>query len=102
MKMLIATAVQEYREKLEQFFSEQNVSFYNELEVKGVDKTGKKQHRVGNWFSYNEHPYNLVTFFTIIDDEQADNIMESLNQCKMEMPNCKIRAYILNIEKSIQ
>ncbi len=99
--MLVATAVEEYRQKLEQFFGEQNVPFYNELEVKGVDKTGKKQHRVGNWFTYNENPYNLVTFFTIVEDDQADKIMESLSQCKIEMPNCKIRAYILNIEKSI-
>ncbi len=100
--MLVATAVAEYREKLQQFFSEQKVPFYNEFEVKGVDKTQKPQHRVGNWFTYNENPYNLVTFFTIVEDEQAKNIMNSLNQCKIEMPNCKIRAYILNIENAVQ
>jgi len=101
MKMLVAVTVAEYREKLEQFFSEQNVPFYNEFEVKGVEKSAKTPHRVGNWFGQGKRSVNNIAFFTMIDDEQADNVMIDLMQCKKDMPNCNIHAYILNVEKGV-
>ncbi|MCW3805943.1 hypothetical protein [Plebeiibacterium marinum] len=101
MKMLVATTVEEYREKLQQFFSEQKVQFYNEFEVKGVDKGYKSKHRVGNWFSDGDYSTDHIAFFTIIEDDQANQIMANLNQCKNDMPKCNIKAYILNIEQMV-
>ncbi len=101
MKMLIATTVAEYREKLEQFFSVQNVPFYNEFEIKGVEKSAKAPHRVDNWFGKGRSSINNIAFFTMIDDEQADNIMIDLMNCKRDMPNCNIHAYILNVEQGV-
>jgi hypothetical protein len=101
MKMLIATTVAEYREKLQQFFSEQDVAFYNEFEVKGIDKNHTKTHRVNNWFSGGNVPLEHIAFFTLVDDDQAKNIINNLNVCKKDMPNCNIKAYVLNVEQTV-
>lgn len=99
--MLVATTVAEYREQLQEFFSKQEVPFYNEFEVSGVDKTHKKTHRVDNWFSDSNKPIDHIAFFTMVNDQQADLIIENLNDCKANMPNCNIRAYVLNVEKHV-
>ncbi len=101
MKMLVATTISEYKFKLEEFFANQNIPFYNEFELKSVDKSGKPEHRVGNWFAQGKNPYNHMAFFAIIEDEQADNLLIDLSQCKKEMPDCKMHAYIINIEKGL-
>ncbi|TLX71522.1 hypothetical protein E9993_20435 [Labilibacter sediminis] len=101
MKLLVAVTVAEYQEKLEQFFSDQKVPFYNQFEVNGVSKSEKPEHRVGNWFGQSKMPTNNIAFFTMVEDHQADNLFIDLMNCKKEMPNCNIHAYILNIEKGV-
>lgn len=101
MKMLVATTVAEYRERLQKFFSEQDVVFYNEFEIKGVDKSYKKPHRVDNWFADGSRPMQHIAFFTMVNEEQADKIINELNTCKKDIPNCNIKAYVLNVEKYV-
>ncbi len=101
MKMLITSTIAENRNIIEDFFSKHNVSLYNEFELKSVDKSGKPEHRVGNWFAADKSPYNHIAFYTIIADEQATSLMADLEKCKNEQPECKVHAYIINIEKGI-
>ncbi len=101
MKLLVAITVAEYREKLEEFFSQHQVKFFNEFDVTGVNKPERAPHRVGNWFGSNALTTDNIVFFTMIDDDQADNLLIDLNQCKKDMPNCNIQAYVLNIEKGM-
>ncbi|SMO39406.1 hypothetical protein SAMN06265379_101502 [Saccharicrinis carchari] len=98
MKLLVAIAVAEYRERLEQFFSHQNVKSYNMFDVTGVIKPDKAPHRAGNWFGSNAPTIQNVAFFTVVSEEQAKNILKELDHCKQEMPDCNINAHILNIE----
>ncbi|WP_075590115.1 hypothetical protein [Labilibacter marinus] len=101
MKLLVAVTVEEYREKLEEFFSEQGVNSFNEFEVNGVRKPEKAPHRAGNWFGSNATSTSSIAFFTMIQDEQADKLLIELSHCKKNMPNCNIQAYILNIENGL-
>ena len=101
MKLLLTITVAEYRKKLEEFFNKQNITSYNEFEVTGVNKPEKAPHRVGNWFGNNEASNNNIAFFTMVQNEQAENILIDLNNCKKEMPNCNIQAYVLNIENAL-
>ena len=101
MKLLVAMAVAEYRERLEQFFSNQNIKSYNMFDVTGVNKPDKAPHRVGNWFGSNAPTTQNVAFFTIISEEQAKNVLIELENCKKELPDCNIKAHILNIEDQL-
>jgi len=101
MKLLLAVTVSEYREKLEEFFSNQKINSYNVFDVTGVNKPEKAPHRVGNWFGSNPLTIENVAFFTVVRNEQAENILIELNNCKKKMPDCKIDAYILNIENEL-
>lgn len=101
MKLLLAVTVAEYRKKLQEFFSNQNINVYNEFEVTGVNKPEKAPHRVGNWFGSNAIANQNIAFFTMVNNEQAENILIDLSNCKKEMPNCNIQAYILNIEQAM-
>ena len=102
MKLLLAITIADYREKLEEFFTKQNINAYNHFDVTGIKKPDKTPHRVGNWFfGNNATSTDNIAFFTIVQDEQAENILQDLNQCKEEMPSCNIEAYILNIENTL-
>lgn len=100
MKLLIAIAVAEYRERLQEFFSEHKVSFYNEIEMKGMKKL-EKQHRLGNWFGQRTMGVDNIAFISFIGDEQAESLLEKLMQCKAEMPQCNINAYVIDVEKGV-
>ncbi|MGQ1786624.1 MULTISPECIES: hypothetical protein [unclassified Saccharicrinis] len=102
MKLLLAVTVAEYREKLEEFFSNQKITSYNHFDVTGIKKPDKAPHRAGNWFfGSNAISTDNIAFFTIVQDEQAENILIDLNRCKAEISNCNIQAYILNIENAL-
>ncbi|MCT4603401.1 MAG: hypothetical protein N4A59_10930 [Marinifilum sp.] len=101
MKLLIAITVAEYREQLQQFFSEQQVSFYNEIPMQGVKKLDKAPHRLGNWFGQKNSAIDNIAFLSFIDDNQADGLLEALSHCKNKMPRCNIEAYVMNVEKGV-
>jgi len=102
MKLLLTITIAEYKEKLQEFFSNQNITSYNEFDVTGVNKPEKAPHRADNWFfGNNATSTNNIAFFAMVQDEQAENILIELNRCKAEMPNCNIQAYILNIENGL-
>ena len=102
MKLLLAVTVAEYKEKLQEFFSNHNITSYNEFDVTNVNKPDKNPHRLDNWFfGNNAITSSSIAFFTIVQDEQAQSILDDLNQCKTEMPNCNIQAFILNIENTL-
>ncbi|GEM_PF-4168597 len=100
MKLLIAITVAEYRERLQEFFSEQQVTYYNEIETKGMRKL-EKQHRLGNWFGKNTVGVDNILFVAFVGDEQATSLLEKLLQCKAEMPQCNINAYVVNVENGV-
>ncbi len=100
MKLLIAITVAEYRERLQEFFSEQEVPYYNEFEMKGMSKLNK-QHRLGNWFGQGATSIDNIAFLTFTGNEQADRLLEKLLQCKAEMPQCNINAYVIDVEKGV-
>jgi len=100
MKLLIAITVAEYRERLQEFFSEHQVTYYNEIEAKGMRKLNK-QHRLGNWFGQGTMGMDNIVFISFVGDEQADSLLENLLKCKAEMPQCNINAYVVDVEKGV-
>lgn len=100
MKLLIAITIAEYREHLQEFFSKHEVTYYNEVEMKGMQKLNK-QHRLGNWFGQQSMGVNNIAFITLVSSEQADNLLNSLAECKNEMPRCNINAYVIDVEKGV-
>ncbi|MBR8534127.1 hypothetical protein KDU71_01015 [Carboxylicivirga sediminis] len=100
MKLLIAIAVAEYRERLQEFFSEHQVSYYNEIEMMGMRKL-QKQHRLGNWFGQKSMGVDNIAFISFVGNEQADSLLENLLQCKAEMPHCNINAFVVDVEKGV-
>ncbi|WP_430810476.1 MULTISPECIES: hypothetical protein [unclassified Carboxylicivirga] len=100
MKLLIAIAVVEYRERLQEFFSEHQVPSYNEIEMKGMRKL-ERQHRLGNWFGQVSKGTDNIAFIAFVDNEQADSLLENLLKCKAEMPQCNINAYVIDVEQGV-
>lgn len=96
MKLLIAIAVAELREHLQEFFSEQQVTYYNEFEMKGMQKL-QNQHRLGNWFGKGSMGVNNIAFIAFVGDVQASSLLEKLQQCKAEVSHCKIDAYVVDV-----
>ncbi|WP_439182473.1 hypothetical protein [Carboxylicivirga taeanensis] len=100
MKLLIAIAVAEYRERLQEFFSEHQVPYYNEIEMMGMRKL-QKEHRLGNWFGQKSMGVDNIAFVSFIGDEQANSLLDNLLKCKAEMPQCNINAYVIDVEKGV-
>jgi len=100
MKLLIAITVAEYRERLQEFFSEHQVPYYNEFEMKGMRKLSQ-QHRLGNWFGQGTMGVDNIAFLSFVGNEQADSLLQKLLQCKAEMPQCNINAYVIDVEKGV-
>ncbi len=98
--MLFTTSAANHSEQIQKIFSEHNVTFYNEFEVGGIEKI-KKPHRLGNWFGHGNQPLSRIAFFTMVEDEEAKNLMLKLEECKKKIPDCKLHAYLLNIEKGV-
>lgn len=100
MKLLIAITVVEFRDHLQELFSEHQVSYYNEFDMKGMRKLDN-QHRLGNWFGKGSMGINNIAFLAFIGDTQAEGLLEKLLQCKAEMPQCNVNAYIVDVEKGV-
>jgi len=101
MKLVIAITIAQFRERLDEFFSKQQINFYNEIDIKSVSKSNLHEHRFDNWFGQSKEPTNNIAFFTMINDDLADKLLIDLTNCKKETPNCTIQAHIINIEKSV-
>ncbi len=101
MKLLIATTVVEYKERLQEFLSKHEVPFYNELEMQGVRKMVKPPHRLGNWFGQEARGINNVAFLAVVSEEQGSALLESFSVCRENLPSCNIQALIIDIEKGI-
>lgn len=100
MKLLIAITVAEFRDRLQEYFSEHQVPYYNEFETRGMRKL-QNQHRLGNWFGKGSIGINNIAFLAFMDDAQANSLLEKLLQCKAEVPQCNINAYIVDVEKGV-
>lgn len=100
MKFLVALSVSGYRKELEDFFIKHNVSFLNEFDVTAVNLPGV-MHRAGSWFGYGNRPTSSIAFFTFLEDKMADTLMKDLEDCRNERQECHIKAFLLDVEKSI-
>lgn len=100
MKLLIAITVVQYKERLQEFFSKNEVAFYNEIEMNGVKKLGN-QHRLGNWFGQTTEGIRNVAFVAPVSEEQGEQLLQDFSVCREKMQNCSIQAFIVPIEKGI-
>ncbi|WP_075601726.1 hypothetical protein [Saccharicrinis aurantiacus] len=101
MKLLIATTVIEYREQLQEIFSEYKVPYYNEIEMKGV-KRMVDQHRLGNWFGTGTAGLENIAFVSLMSEEQSSSLFKVLTEYEDSAKNKVFSVYILEVNKAIE
>jgi len=98
MKLVIVTGIVEYRDDIAGIFKKAQVPLFTESETTGHNNI-LPVNLQNNWFGRDRETYQAVLFFSFTGDEQAAELMSSVNaynkQTELSYP---IHAFILPVE----
>jgi hypothetical protein len=75
MKLIIATAIQEYQSDIKKILQQAEVVGYSYQMVKGY-KNDADNGIENNWFASDTHETNSVAFFSFVKKENTDKLFE--------------------------
>lgn len=87
MKILVTMCVAEHSAQLHKIFNEENVTAFWETDARGFNLSGKKEHRIDNWFADQKRPINSIINFVWVTEVQARVILLRMNQCNAKSEN---------------
>lgn len=99
MKIVVIMCVEEYADKARKLLRDSNISTFSEGDIRGYHLT--KNISTDNWFADKHSPENSNFFFTMCDENKANELLNAIKQCKVEIENEHVHAFQLNIEKFI-
>ena len=101
MKLVIVTAVREFRKELVKLFKLANIENFSEAEIDG-HKTDVLNSLSENWFATAKPNNESLLFFSFTEEKHIDslfNLIKTFNS-NLETHN-PVRAVVIPIEKSI-
>lgn len=99
MKIVAIMCVEEFADKARKLLKDSNVSVFSESDIMGYHLNENDSD--DNWFADKHSPESSHLFFTMCNDNKADELMNSITECKLETKNKHVHAFQLNIEKFI-
>ncbi len=86
MKLIIATAIQEYQDNIKDFLQKSEVIGYSFQMVKGYSNNAKDGIE-NNWFASDNHETNSVAFFSFIKQEKTNTLFELVDEFNKTAPS---------------
>ncbi len=99
MKLVVFMCVDEFAKDARKLLQENKVVAYSESNIRGYKLSDDDESE--NWFAAKHYPDNSKIFFTMVDEEKATQLMEALEQCKLNKDPNNVHAFQLGIEKHI-
>lgn len=99
MKLVVLMCAEEFTESARKIFNEVKIPTYSESSINGIRLT--EENESDNWFAAKHAMENSELLFTMCDDGQAAELMNAINECKINTKNSHVYAFQLNVEKSI-
>jgi hypothetical protein len=99
MKLIAIMCVEELSDMARKLLQDVKVSAFSESEMKGYRLI--EENESDNWFANKHSLDSSHLFFTMCDENKAEEILAAVNKCKLENKNNHVHAFQLNIEKFI-
>lgn len=99
MKLIVVMGIEEHKEKLRQLFRDQRVAVHSEMPIQGLTHQDAFD-EAGNWFAVHHPPIDSQLFFTFVEDNKADELMDAIRAwCVNEQLPNRIRAFQMNVDQ---
>ena len=99
MKLIALMCVEEYVEDARRLLKEQKVPAFSEVGMQGYKMSDPDES--DNWFASKHILDNSHMFFSMVDDEKANDLMVAIDKCKANKKISSVHAFQLAIEKFI-
>ena len=101
MKLVIVTAVDEYKKDIVKLFKKSGIENFSESDIEGF-KTSEPGNLVSNWFASESSGSDSEMFFSFAKNDRADKLFELLKKYNQEIKSKNlIRAVVVPVEKYI-
>lgn len=101
MKLVIVTAVEQFREDVLKLFKNAKIENFSSSDIDGY-KNGSSLLMTSNWFSAGKSGSESSLFFSFTDDERIDNLFHLIKEYNGNVEtNNLLKAVVLPIEKFI-
>jgi len=100
MKLLLITAVKEFKKEIKQILKKAEVKSYSYKDVNGFkDSSGEVIEE--NWFATNMQENESVVFYAFIEKENSDEVFSLVEEFNEQQETLShIHLAMINIEKS--
>lgn len=100
MKLIAVMSIEQYAGELRRLFQEHKVPVYSEMDIEGF-KWHEEKAENANWFSHRHVGVYSHVVFAFVEAAKADELLEAIAQQAQADPEYSIRAFQLNVERSI-
>ncbi len=101
MKLVIVTAVSEFRDTVKKLFGKAGIERYSGSEIEGYNQVASVAAQTG-WFQGSAFGADSELYFSFTESEKIDLLFEQLEQFNHTLEtNNPIRAAVIPIEKFI-
>ena len=99
MKLVAIMCVEEYSELARKLLKDVQVPAFSESEIMGYKYAEEKED--DNWFANKHTLDNSHLFFTMCDENKAEEIMSAVKECKTKINKNHVHAFVLNVEQHL-
>ena len=99
MKLVVIICVEELSELARNLLKKTQVPAFSETDIKGTRLI--EENVSDNWFADKHALDNSRLFFTMCDDQKAEQLFKAVMECKENNQNEHVHALQLNIEKHL-
>ncbi len=99
MKLVALMCVEEYVEDARKLLKQQKVAAFSEVGMQGYKMNDTDES--DNWFGSKHNLDNSHMFFSMVEDDKAEELMGAINVCKANKKMNSVHAFQLAIEKFI-
>jgi hypothetical protein len=100
MKLITLMALNHHKDEIRKIFAKYDVQIYSEVAMTGHTSETIKQN--GWWvFEQSDIPLYSTLFFSIINENKADEVLRHIEKLREKKQEHPIRAFQMDIEKMI-
>jgi len=101
MKLVVIMSVDACAEALERIYADHHVPVFSEADIRGFHRDSRVPIKE-NWFGNTRSPVYSKLTFAFLPAGKADELLGAISAFNEENhPDSPIRAFLLNVEKSI-
>ncbi|MBS1916881.1 MAG: hypothetical protein JST87_11435 [Bacteroidetes bacterium] len=100
MKLVIATCIKEYQEKVQKIFSEAKADVFSAVDITGF-KGSNAINLLEEWFAAGDEKFDSNLIFSFTDEEKAGQILSSIKDHNTNNSNFPVRGFVIPVETHV-